>query len=53
MQAGHMARRQWINITQRNKLKPKEWEHYILQSYELVKQKLTKKLRKELGIEDC
>lgn len=50
VQAAHFAKRQWVSITQRNKLKPKEWEHYVRQSYELVKSKLTKKLRAELGI---
>ncbi|PZF74500.1 MmcQ/YjbR family DNA-binding protein [Taibaiella soli] len=50
VQAAHFAKRQWVTVMQRNKLKPKEWEHYINQSYEMVKQKLTKKLRGELGL---
>lgn len=42
-QAPYMARNQWISIQKRNALKPNEWKHYVTQSYELIKSKLTKK----------
>ncbi|XZF16451.1 MmcQ/YjbR family DNA-binding protein [Chitinophagaceae bacterium MMS25-I14] len=50
IQAPHFARRKWVSVQQRSKLKPKEWQHYIRQSYDLVVEGLTKKLRKELGL---
>ena len=50
MPAPYMARNKWILVTDPSKLKKKEWEAYIRQSYEFVKAKLTKKLRQELGI---
>lgn len=48
--APYMARANWVLVTQQAKLSKKEWESYIKQSYELVKLKLTKKARTELGI---
>ena len=48
--APYMARNKWVLITDTTKLSKKEWEHYLGQSYELVKSKLTKKLRTELGL---
>src|SRR5215217_2005696 len=48
--APYMARAKWVLVTDRSKLHKKEWESYIRQSYELIKSKLTKKLRQELGI---
>ena len=48
--APYMARAKWVLITDPSKLNKREWEKYIKQSYELVKMKLTKKLRQELGI---
>ena len=34
-----------------NKMKKTEWRHYLRQSYDLVKNKLSLKLRKQLGLE--
>ena len=48
--APYMARAKWVLVQNAGKLNKKEWERYIRQSYELVKMKLTKKVRKELGI---
>lgn len=48
--APYMARAKWVLVTEPSKLHKKDWEQYIKQSYELVKVKLTKKLRTELGI---
>ena len=47
--APYMARNKWV-LVDAAAMNKKEWEHYIRQSYELVKSKLTKKLRTELGI---
>ena len=48
IQAPYMARNMWVSIQKRNALKPKEWEHYIRTSYELIKSKLPKKVQKEI-----
>ncbi|HEY7162211.1 MAG TPA: MmcQ/YjbR family DNA-binding protein, partial [Acidobacteriota bacterium] len=48
--APYMARAKWVLVTDPSKLNKKEWEEYVKQSYELVKSKLTKKLRDKLGI---
>ena len=50
MPAPYMARAKWVLVTDPSNLNKKEWEQYIKQSYELVKIKLTKKLREKLGI---
>ncbi len=49
MPAPYMARAKWVLVTQA-KLNKKACEQYVGQSYELVKAKLTKKVRTELGI---
>ena len=49
MPASYMARAKWVLVTQA-KLNKKAYEQYVGQSYELVKAKLTKKVRTELGI---
>ncbi len=49
MPAPYMARAKWVLVTQA-KLNKKAYEQYVGQSYELVKAKLTKKVRTELGI---
>ena len=46
--APYMARNKWVAVVKRNALKPKEWEHYLRQSYELIKSKLPKKVQKEI-----
>jgi predicted DNA-binding protein (MmcQ/YjbR family) len=38
-----------VSVTKRQALKPKEWEHYVRQSYELIKSKLPKKTQREIG----
>ncbi len=50
MPAPYMARAKWVLVTQPGRLHLHEWKACIQQSYELVKAKLTKKLRQELGI---
>lgn len=41
----YMARNKWITVEQYNKMKPKEWSHYVRQSYEIIKSKLPKKVQ--------
>ncbi|ANE49309.1 MmcQ/YjbR family DNA-binding protein [Flavisolibacter tropicus] len=49
--APYMARAKWVLVTQPSVLHKSDWEAYIKQSYGLVKAKLTRKLRGELGID--
>lgn len=51
MPAPYMARAKWVSVSNPLVLKTKEWQSLVKQSYELIKAKLTIKLRKELGIE--
>lgn len=51
MPAPYMARAKWVSVTDPTVLKTKEWQNLVSQSYELIKAKLTNKLRKELGID--
>ncbi len=46
--APYVARYKWILVTEVNRFTKKEWRHYISQSYQLVKEKLAKKILKEL-----
>ena len=48
--APYMARAKWVLVTDPSKLNKKDWERFLKQSYELIKIKLTKKLREKLGI---
>jgi predicted DNA-binding protein (MmcQ/YjbR family) len=48
--APYMARAKWVQVQQTGKLSRKDWQFYLKQSYELVKAKLTKKQRADLGI---
>jgi predicted DNA-binding protein (MmcQ/YjbR family) len=48
--APYMARAKWVLVTHPGKLHKKEWENYVKQSYEMIKAKLTRKTRQELGI---
>lgn len=52
MPAPYLARAKWVLVTQPEKLNQKEWMSFIKQSYELVKLKLTRKTRKDLGIDN-
>ncbi|WP_343303097.1 MmcQ/YjbR family DNA-binding protein [Chitinophaga niabensis] len=49
--APYVAKYKWVFITDTNKMKKKEWEHYLRQSYDLVKDKLPAKLKKKLGLQ--
>ncbi|HEU4790423.1 MAG TPA: MmcQ/YjbR family DNA-binding protein [Flavobacterium sp.] len=48
--APYVARYKWVWIEDTNKMKKADWEKYLQQSYELVKNKLTAKIRKQLGL---
>jgi predicted DNA-binding protein (MmcQ/YjbR family) len=48
--APYVAKYKWVWMDDINRLKYAEWQHYLLQSYELVKSKLTMKLKKQLGL---
>lgn len=50
MPAPYMARAKWVSVIKPGVINHKQWEHYIKRSYEMVKQKLTKKLKIELGL---
>ncbi len=46
----HLGRHNWIHLDDINRLTKKEWEHFINQSYQLVADRLSNKLKKQLGI---
>jgi predicted DNA-binding protein (MmcQ/YjbR family) len=46
--APYVARYKWIFIEDANRFNDKEWAHYIVQSYNLVKAKLPKKVLAQL-----
>ena len=48
--APYVAKYKWVSIDDINRLSKKKWEHYIRQSYELIKSKLPKKKLNQLGI---
>lgn len=50
-QAGHMAKRMWINISPESKMSLKQWKERIDVSYELIKSKLPKKVQATLSAE--
>lgn len=49
--APYLARAKWIQLTKDCPLKEDEIKEYITTAYEIICAKLTKKLRKELGLE--
>jgi len=49
-QARYFARNMWISIDGAECFTHEEWEYYIRQSYDLVKEKLSGKRKKELGL---
>ena len=48
--APYVARYKWVLVEEVSALNRKEWEHYVKQSYELVKAKLPKKLARQHGL---
>lgn len=49
--APYLARAKWVLCTDSSKLSRKDFRNYLQQSYDLIKAKITKKQRKDLGIE--
>ena len=47
--APYVARYKWIYVTATDRFTDAQWEHYIKQSYDLVKAKLPKKMLSLLG----
>ena len=48
--APYVAKYKWVWIEDIRKMKKADWKKYVQQSYELVKEKLPAKLRKQLGV---
>ena len=48
--APYVARYKWVLAEDITILSSKEWQHYVTQSYSLVKDKLSAKIKKELGL---
>ncbi len=48
--APYVARYKWVLVEDANKLSKREWEHYVRQSYDLVRAKLPKKTAKAFGL---
>ena len=46
--APYMARNKWVNIQDPAALSKQEWEHYIENSYQLIRSKLPKKMQQAL-----
>jgi predicted DNA-binding protein (MmcQ/YjbR family) len=49
--APYVAKYKWVLIDDVNKMEKAKWQHYITQSYELVKAKLPPKIKKQLGFQ--
>lgn len=47
--APYVARYNWVAVRSTDALSDKEWKHFVKQSYELVKGKLSKKIQAELS----
>jgi predicted DNA-binding protein (MmcQ/YjbR family) len=48
MPAPYLARAKWVYVNADAKMKKKEWEMFVRQSYDLIKSRLPKKIQKEL-----
>ena len=46
--APYLARNKWVFVREFSSLKYKEWEHFIAQSYSLVRSRLPRKMQQEL-----
>ncbi len=49
--APYVAKYKWVWIDDINKMKKADWKKYVRQSYDLVKSKLSPKLKKQLDLE--
>jgi predicted DNA-binding protein (MmcQ/YjbR family) len=48
--APYVGRYKWVLVSDPTVFSAKEWKHYIVQSYELIKSQLPKKTLKEAGL---
>jgi predicted DNA-binding protein (MmcQ/YjbR family) len=48
--APYVARYKWVLVEEVGSLSRKEWEHYVRQSYDLVRARLPKKLARQHGL---
>ena len=48
--APYVAKYKWVFVHDINKMNKLEWKKYIQQSYDLVKEKLPNKIKKQLGL---
>ena len=48
--APYMARARWVLVDSSARINKNEWQHFLRQSYDLVRNKLTKKTQNELGL---
>lgn len=49
--APYLARAKWVLVTDSSKLSKKELKNYLQQSYEMIRTKISKKQRKDLGLD--
>lgn len=49
--APYMARAKWVQVNDLSRLSKGQWEQYIRQSYELVKARLSKKIKNIYGLD--
>ena len=49
--APYLARAKWVLVTDSSKLNKKDLKNYLQQSYEMIKAKIPKKQRRELGLD--
>jgi len=50
MPAPYLARHKWVHVDDINRVKKKDWQKFIEDSYALVAGKLPARVKKELGI---
>ena len=48
--APYVARYKWVLVEDVNRLTRAQWEHYVRQSYDLIRAKLPKAVAKRLGL---
>lgn len=51
-QAPYFAKRKWVSVSPDTELTAADVEEYLMRSYRTISGSLTRKLRRELGIED-
>lgn len=49
--APYLAKHKWVHVDDINRLTKKQWEYYIRESYCLVADKLSAKIKKALGLQ--